>query len=126
MRDSSATVLGSLALFSEKIPSSIDAEGLAIQKAMHWAADHNILECQFETDSAEAYNLIQGFNQWSLSYKEWVADCATMLIKYDKWNLSVIRREANRMADALAKKAAIDGWIWSSIQAIPIFLGDKL
>lgn len=49
-----------------------------------------------------------------------------MLWKNDNWKLSVIRREANRIADGLASKAANFNWSWSSTSAVPIFLQDLI
>lgn len=37
--------------------------------------------------------------------EDWVVRCATILIKNGDWQLYLIRREANGMADALAKEA---------------------
>lgn len=61
MRDSSAKNLGSLAMYQDTIISSVDAEGLALLKAMQWAPDLDLQECSFETDCQEAFKLIQEF-----------------------------------------------------------------
>lgn len=124
LRDSFGSVLGGFATFQDNIVSSIDAEGLALCKAMWWATHLKFADCLFETDCLEVFNSIQQFNPYSSYHKKWLSDCAVLLTNNDKWELSVTCREGNCMADALARKAVSDRWFWFSNKVIPRFLAD--
>lgn len=124
LRDFNGTILGSVAFVVEKVPNRVAPEGLALLYAMRWANKLNIIECSFETDCIKVFNLIQGHSGWSPYAEPWTAECATLLYRNETWVLSVIRKEANRVADALAKKADIQRCSWSSTDVVPIFLRD--
>lgn len=116
------TILGSKAIFIDKVYSCIDVEELALQMAMNWASELKIQECSFETDSAACSIRTQEYSSWSLTQNKWLAECADILNRNDRWVLKVIRREANRVADVLANKAVKERWKWISEHSIPICL----
>lgn len=98
--------------------SSTDAEGYAIPQALNWAKDAWWERCMFETDCGVAFSLIfQGGKSFSPS-SGWVKDCAELLVAHKDWSLSLVRREANNIADMLAKKAASEEWSWSNNVAV--------
>lgn len=69
------------------------------------------------------FALIQSYSGWSASSRSWVAECAKRLCRNGDWSLTLIRREANVAADALARKAAREDWNLSHLTAIPSLLG---
>lgn len=107
MRDSIESVLGVLA--ASKDTSCVDAEGLAILFAMRWAGSYSSKECTFETDCAEAFSWIRSCGGWTFSPRGWVADCSKVLCHNGGWRLSLVRGEANMVADGLARKADKEG-----------------
>lgn len=49
-------------------------------------------------------------------------ECADLLVKNLGWRKSLVRREANSLADALAKKALMESWKWDCPAAVPLFV----
>lgn len=127
IRNSEGYVLACFAFFQENVGSSVDAEGLSILFAMRWAKKYNLKQCSFETDCANAFSLIHCFGGDVLhNSMSWIAECANLLILESKWSLSLIRREANSVADKLAKKAVAEKWSWLSDDGVPLFIGSIL
>lgn len=104
-----------MAEHKENICSCIDAEGLAVLKAVRWADRLSVKDCIFGTDCAEVYSMILKYSGWPLAARAWIAECAGALSINKGWRLYLVRREA--------RKAAADCWYWSSLTAVPLFLG---
>lgn len=126
LRDSVGSILGIEASYMDNITSGAEAEGLSLVNAMRWASHMNLQKCPFEIDCVEIFHQVQTFSNWSSNDRSRISDCANFLTCNDKWTLTVIRREASRIADGSAKKAAMNGWRWSSVLAISSFLGSLL
>lgn len=85
---------------------------------MRWTSNMNMQECSFETDCIEIFHLLQNFSDWSSNATSWISEGANFLMRNENWTPSVIWREANRVGDGIAKKAASDGWRWCSVLSI--------
>ncbi|KAL9678815.1 hypothetical protein QQ045_016666 [Rhodiola kirilowii] len=57
-RDEFGVVWVAEAQWAEKVPSSRDAEELALLKAMEWAAERHIQKACFETDCAIVFEMV--------------------------------------------------------------------
>lgn len=63
------------------------------------ALDHYI----FEIDSYELFNLLLTGTSASVWKHNWSRDCAALLLENSNWRLTVVRREANVLADKISK-----------------------
>lgn len=68
----------------DKVNSNVDAEGLTLLYAMHWASNLKLAECFFETDCADSFNKIQLFSGWSPNASNWISECANLLVSNEK------------------------------------------
>ncbi|KAL9687478.1 hypothetical protein QQ045_031881 [Rhodiola kirilowii] len=118
-RDGEGAVLAVLAEPIMNIHSPFEAEGVAILKAMQWADEQNLPHCIFETDCAEAFSTISLRRLRLSQLPEWARDCITLLNSKEHWRLALCHREANRVADALARFVKERNWSWRSTNALP-------
>lgn len=124
IRDSIGFILVIKASYIGYVISSFEAEGLTLVTAMRWASQLNMQNCSFETDSVELFHQTPTFSDWSGDDRRWISECPNFLMRNDNWTLLVIRREANRVADGVAKRSAMNDRVWSSVLAIPSFIGN--
>ncbi|CAM8893848.1 unnamed protein product [Rhodiola kirilowii] len=118
-RDDEGFVSGVLAESIEHIRSPFEAEGMAVLKAMYWALERGLSHCIFEVDCAQVFSSITLRSHSFSKLHRWAQECLLLLQSKENWRISVIRREANRQADALAKMARELNWSWRSFVAVP-------
>lgn len=105
------------------ISSSLEAEGMAVKHGMSLAKTLNLDKAVFETDSSlVAESLFHGWPLQSTQFASWHRSCTEELSNHKNWSISLIRREANSLADIAAKHARDSGLSWQELDACPIFL----
>lgn len=70
---------------------------------MNWAAKAGFDSCIFEIDSCVLYNLLLNGRGVVTSRYGWARRCANSLTDNSNWSLSLVCREANVLADYLAR-----------------------
>ncbi|KAL9674173.1 hypothetical protein QQ045_030443 [Rhodiola kirilowii] len=108
------------------IKSCVEAEQIALAKAMELAEREKLVRVTFETDCVQVFNsLMQGemFEGQNGGILQWCKDRIEANIS---WNVSLISRDANECADLLAKKAKVESWSWDNLAAIPSCLSSSI
>lgn len=120
-RDSSGCILRVRAGNLGNCSSSLDAEGQAVLQAMEMARDANWTQCIFETDCGDIFKVFFMEGRSRLLHKlQWFKFVAWNFVSNRDWRMSLVRREANPVADNLATKAVTTNWTWSSTDAVPL------
>ncbi|KAL9690905.1 hypothetical protein QQ045_011317 [Rhodiola kirilowii] len=99
--------------------SSFEAELCSLHRSLVVAERMNLKMVIFELDSAEVFIAIQSRPSLIGRGAEWMSSSKHLLGKNSHWFLSLIPREANSVADKLAKKAKERAWLWRNRDAIP-------
>ncbi|CAM8943968.1 unnamed protein product [Rhodiola kirilowii] len=118
-RDDEGTILGIMADYISSIGTILETEGLAILKSMRWALEQGYTHCIFETDCTEAFLIITFRSQRIRVLPLWAREAINILLSRKFWKLVHIRREANSLADKLARLAKDKKWSWDSVAALP-------
>lgn len=122
-RDSTSLIMSVRAGFREGASSALEAEGFSLFNAMNWAAEDGLISCIFEIDSCHLFNLLLTGRTVLTPKYGWARSCANSLVDNGNWKLSLVRREKNVLADYLARRAGLDGWIWNCSHAILVGVG---
>lgn len=101
------------------VNSSLQAEGLSLSRAMHWASAAGWEDCKFEIDCSSVLKDVLCGSSLPQTGNGWAKECSRFLLGNRKWRVSLVRREANFNADVIARKAALESWTWSSTSSIP-------
>ncbi|KAL9680371.1 hypothetical protein QQ045_018249 [Rhodiola kirilowii] len=99
-----------------------EVEGSAIWRGMSLAAAKGFSRVIFASDNAEIIQTLLKPVNLQTGERRWMVECRRMLENFQDWRLEHMLREANLVADHLAQKAREEGWSWSSMDAIPMFL----
>ncbi|KAL9691023.1 hypothetical protein QQ045_011440 [Rhodiola kirilowii] len=106
--------------------SSFEAELRALTRAMEVAGEKNITSIIFETDCAHLKKTILQGPSAGEEELESIRWCRRRLEDNMQWSLNLVLREANSVADLLAKKALRESWNWKSHDAIPMSLSCQM
>ncbi|KAL9664245.1 hypothetical protein QQ045_019644 [Rhodiola kirilowii] len=96
-----------------------EAEGRALNLGMGLAKELQLPRVIFESDCAEVVNSVNKKLNPSHWDQQWFINCCRYLKCEYNWKTHLIRREANGLADALARKCRSQGWSWTRLDAIP-------
>ncbi|KAL9663966.1 hypothetical protein QQ045_019361 [Rhodiola kirilowii] len=99
-----------------------EAEGQALLLGMEIADKLGVDQALFEVDSLEVYRAVTvgpTIEEWCGS---WLHRAFNFLGAKVKWKISLVNRDANEVADCLARKARREGWRWESLNAIPVYV----
>lgn len=75
---------------------------------MHWADSEHWDSCIFEIDSVDIFNFLSRASGNFLRDSSWISECGMKVAENHNWRVSLVRREANILADVMAKKAVLD------------------
>ncbi|KAL9675120.1 hypothetical protein QQ045_003321 [Rhodiola kirilowii] len=96
-----------------------EAECLALMEGIALAEGGGWSKVYIASDSSEAIWAVQTGNWDMKSVYEEAKKGMELLANHPEWTFSLIFREDNWRADALAKKARRDLWSWEQMEAIP-------
>ncbi|KAL9667647.1 hypothetical protein QQ045_002010 [Rhodiola kirilowii] len=119
VRDSSSIFL---AINAQHIPycnSVLECEGFALREGMRVARRLRLEHVLFETDCKELALRVNCMVKQDLWSKAWFDDICESTKAHLNWQIILIRREANTAADAISKKAHVERWHWSYLDALP-------
>ncbi|CAM8897034.1 unnamed protein product [Rhodiola kirilowii] len=122
-RDDYGVVLSVKGSFRSNINSILDSEGAALQEAFLLAYHNRWTRIIFETVNWEFVQCVKFKTQQEVWHKEWFIYCSRLLLQINNWQLNCIRREANRTADAIARRCRLSAWRWSCLDDVPYFSG---
>ncbi|KAL9683157.1 hypothetical protein QQ045_014973 [Rhodiola kirilowii] len=116
--------IGGVFLFVKAEPilslgSSFEAETCSLLRSLEVAEERNLKKVIFELDCAEVFTAIHGRPRLVGRGVDWISRCKCLLGRNSHWFLSLILREANSVADKLAKRAKEGEWRWRNLNAIP-------
>lgn len=118
-RDHNGRILGIHAGTLNGLSTSFAAEGQALLQALSWAEVEEWKVCIFEIDNCEVFrNLMCGSGSLIRRF-DFITTCAWKLLQHVKWKVTLIRREANSIADNLARKACLEDWNHFASETIP-------
>ncbi|CAM8897033.1 unnamed protein product [Rhodiola kirilowii] len=120
-RDDYGVVLSVKGSFRSNINSILDSEGAALQEAFLLAYHNRWTRIIFETVNWEFVQCVKFKTQQEVWHKEWFIYCSRLLLQINNWQLNCIRREANRTADAIARRCRLSAWRWSCLDDVPYF-----
>ncbi|CAM8991132.1 unnamed protein product [Rhodiola kirilowii] len=118
-RDDVGIIVGLMAEFVEELGTVLETEGLALLKSMHWALRQNLSHCIFETDCTKLFLLVTLRGHRLGIIPGWAREITDILLSREFWRLILVRREANCLADKLARLARDNKWSWSSVVSLP-------
>ncbi|KAL9671170.1 hypothetical protein QQ045_008736 [Rhodiola kirilowii] len=119
-RDSSGCVIGITARFLHQSHSAAQCEGIALMEGLTLARNLHLQNVVFETDNINlAMALNFGANN-EVSRAHWFQNMSEILLRNRSWHIVFARREANVVADLLARKAHTEMWDWHKLDAIPL------
>ncbi|CAM8965988.1 unnamed protein product [Rhodiola kirilowii] len=105
--------------------NSIDVEGMALKRGMELVAEKKLNKVIFVSDNAEVIQMLLS-NSCPDRRGLWLQGCVDLLESNIHWKVEHSLREANRVADCLARKAKDCNWVWNSSCAIPFVLSSVL
>ncbi|CAM8913021.1 unnamed protein product [Rhodiola kirilowii] len=97
-----------------------DAEGQPLRLGMELANELHLQNVIFESDCSEVVASINKKlypSHWS---QQWFNRCCRFLSQQLKWKVQLVRREANGLVDALAKKSRVFDLHWTRLDAVPL------
>lgn len=127
-RTEEGIVLAARSVYLTNIMSSFEAEGLVIMHGFLLAKELGLKKALFETDCTKAAEAIW-FGHPSLQvsdHSNWLYSSTEELSRNRTWQLLLIRREANSVADFMAKQARDSGSSWTHLNSCPVYLGSVL
>ncbi|KAL9669538.1 hypothetical protein QQ045_007085 [Rhodiola kirilowii] len=119
-RDSEGVVLFVVAESTPSVESSVEVELRSLQRSLELTESMGLKRVIFELDNAVVFNAIQNRSSSAMVVAGRLSRCRHLLGRNSCWFLSLIPREANAVADKLAKKAKGGVWRWTNLEAIPM------
>ncbi|CAM8918528.1 unnamed protein product [Rhodiola kirilowii] len=118
-RDSSGNVLAVRALKGVNIHSSVACEGSGLLESFKLAEKLNADKVIFESDCADIVKWINICPDDKAAQEDWFKASLQMLHHHKEWKVFLIRREANVVADQLAKRVIDQNWCWTRLDCCP-------
>ncbi|KAL9674958.1 hypothetical protein QQ045_003157 [Rhodiola kirilowii] len=118
-RDIEGAVLGVRATKGMVVNSSAACEGMGLLESFKMAEQINADKVIFETDCADVVKWFNICPDDSMAREEWFKDNIQFLQRHTEWKIFLIRREANFVADQLAKLASVHNWFWTRLDCCP-------
>lgn len=103
------------------VTNSLDCEGQAIKYGLLLAKEFSFQKVIIETDNAMVAETLW-FGDTQESQHSWNKFCIDELKNHLEWQINLIRREANGVADSAAKQAKETRVSWINFTACPLFL----
>ncbi|CAM8944513.1 unnamed protein product [Rhodiola kirilowii] len=103
----------------EGLKGVVEAEGVALKMAMEEAVKKRWSKVVFVTDNLEVYELLLKGRPPGKSVSSWFLACKSMMECNQEWRIEHVLRDANEVADFLARKALRENWGWSLVMAVP-------
>ncbi|CAN1227220.1 hypothetical protein LINPERPRIM_LOCUS2783 [Linum perenne] len=104
-RDSNGGLLGARQLVCAGVPPVKEAEASCLREAIRWAMELGRRPVIFETDSLMVKQAVGGRSADITEFGRIVDECRSLLFSQPQFKVVFVRRECNRIADALAKRS---------------------
>ncbi|KAL9683228.1 hypothetical protein QQ045_015047 [Rhodiola kirilowii] len=118
-RDSGGTTVAVRALKRSEACSSVVCEGLALLESFKLAETLSEKKVIFESDCAEIVKWLNNCPEGSVAQQGWFKASLQILQRHMEWKVFLIRREANIVADHLAKHVTEHNWCWTRLDCCP-------
>ncbi|CAM8971573.1 unnamed protein product [Rhodiola kirilowii] len=118
-RDNLGQVIAIRAMNVFLCDSALNCEGRAICEALQLGENIHHKCIIFESDFYSAVHQLNIKAEDSTRLKGWYKKCISMLDLHYDWRLYAIRREANIIADQLARHSLHSGWQWTNLDSCP-------
>ncbi|CAM8943394.1 unnamed protein product [Rhodiola kirilowii] len=118
-RDSNGCLLAVRTLKRDDIHSSAICEGVGLLESLSLAESLRIDKAIFESDCADAVRWLNICPDSCIAQEEWFKKSVQILHRHADWKVVLIRREANVVADLLAKQVLDYNWCWTRLDCCP-------
>ncbi|CAM8968971.1 unnamed protein product [Rhodiola kirilowii] len=118
-RDSDGKILAVRAIQRTSIQSSNTCEGMGLLECFRLAECLKADRVIFESDCAEAVQWINICPNPCVAQQDWFKESLHLLHRHMEWKVFLIRREANIVADHLAKRVTNQNWCWTRLDCCP-------
>ncbi|CAN1254127.1 Putative ribonuclease H protein At1g65750 [Linum perenne] len=82
-----------------------EAEASCLREAIWWAMEMGLAQVIFETDSLSVQQAVEAGYADATEFGKIVGECRALLLAQPQFKVAFVRRECNRIADALAKRS---------------------
>ncbi|KAL9688681.1 hypothetical protein QQ045_033104 [Rhodiola kirilowii] len=118
-RDSGGNILAVRAIKGVNIHNSVECEGVGLLESFRMAEELKADRVIFESDCADIVKWINIFPDDKIAHVEWFKESKKFLLQHMEWKVLLIRREANVVADLLAKRVIDLNWCWTRLDCCP-------
>ncbi|CAM8926948.1 unnamed protein product [Rhodiola kirilowii] len=118
-RDSTGSALAVRALRIGGSHNSSRCEGIGLLESLRMAESIKADKVIFESDSADVVKWINISPDFRVAQEEWFKSSLRLLHRHLGWKIVLIRREANVVADLLAKRVLDHNWSWTRLDCCP-------
>ncbi|KAK7857021.1 putative ribonuclease h protein, partial [Quercus suber] len=105
IRDGMGEVIAALSKKWNYPLGAVEAEAKALEAGINFARDVGVRDVEFETDSLEVYNAIQGLASPPISMANVLAGLLNQVSSFRQWKFSHTKRQGNVPAHVLAQHA---------------------
>ncbi|KAL9688187.1 hypothetical protein QQ045_032604 [Rhodiola kirilowii] len=120
LRDNDGVVMALSANYLHQANSIIECEGIALLEGMKLAQKMKQEKVILEVDNKEIAMATNFGLQVGFWRSDWYTDCLRFLAENPNWQVMLVRREANMVADAVAKKSYMETWCWHQLDSLPV------
>ncbi|CAM8982876.1 unnamed protein product [Rhodiola kirilowii] len=117
--DSGGSILAVKAIKCVGIMNSVSCEGIGLLESLRIAENLKADKAIFETDCSNIVNWINISPDEKVIHEEWFKESTHILHRHVNWKVFLIRREANVVADHLAKRVIDHNWSWTRLDCCP-------
>ncbi|KAL9680101.1 hypothetical protein QQ045_017978 [Rhodiola kirilowii] len=118
-KDSNCKTLAVRAIKRADIHNSAACEGIGLLESFKLADDLKVDRVIFESDCAEIVKCFNIRPDSRVAQEDWFKTGMQFLYRYLEWKFVLIRREANVVADLLAKRVMDYNWCWTTLDCCP-------
>ncbi|KAL9661276.1 hypothetical protein QQ045_026100 [Rhodiola kirilowii] len=118
-RDSERNIVAIRAIRKAGVHSSNICEGLGLLEGLRLAESLKADRVIFELDCVDVVKWLNIRPDTHVAYEDWFKESLQILHRHMEWKIFLIRREANVIADHLAKRVINQNWCWTRLDCCP-------
>ncbi|KAL9670839.1 hypothetical protein QQ045_008398 [Rhodiola kirilowii] len=118
-RDNCCNILAVRASRNPGILSSVFCESIGLLESFKLAVQLKANRVIFELDCTDVVKWFNICPNATVAQKDWFKEALAIFHRHMEWKIVLIRREANIVADRLAKLALDQNWCWTRLDCCP-------
>ncbi|KAL9663918.1 hypothetical protein QQ045_019312 [Rhodiola kirilowii] len=119
-RDHTGRVLRVRALHSTIYTNCVECEGVGLHEGITMGEELHEENVIIELDCSNVVMEVNCRSRQDFNNADWYMSSIQALERHPNWNIFLITREANGLADSLARRALVTHWSWDRVDACPI------